>query len=56
MNAESEDKVLDAFWFPFVVRIVSTNHVWAGFGCMQVGVESKKAKDHSPDYNDSAFY
>jgi len=24
------------FWFQFVVRVVLTNHVRAGFGCMQV--------------------
>lgn len=34
--AEDESLVLKVFWCPFSVRKVLTNHVWAGFGCMQV--------------------
>lgn len=41
MNTESVGKALgsEVFWFPFVVQVVLTNHVWADFGCMQVEME-----------------
>lgn len=38
--------VLEAFRFPFVVPVVLTNPVWAGFGCMEVNVESKGGGKH----------
>lgn len=28
--------VLENFWFPFVVALTTTDHVSAGFGCMQL--------------------